>query len=71
MTRIGLTKTWDLCVCSTDATGPVGPFSPDHFWLCPIPFVLEYPNQPDNFPCMLGSTEPLQIWWRRPYYGTS
>ena len=24
-------------------------FSPDHFWLCPIPFVLEYPNQPDHF----------------------
>ena len=24
-------------------------FSLDHFWLCPIPFVLEYPNQPDHF----------------------
>ena len=24
-------------------------FSPDRFWLCPIPFVLEYPNQPDHF----------------------
>ena len=25
------------------------PAPPDHFWLCPIPFVLEYPNQPDHF----------------------
>ena len=24
-------------------------FSPDHFWQCPIPFVLEYPNQTDHF----------------------
>ena len=24
-------------------------FSPDHFWPCPIQFVLEYPNQPDHF----------------------
>ena len=23
-------------------------FLPDHFWLCPIPFVLEYPIQPDH-----------------------
>ena len=43
-------------------------FSPDHFWLCPIPFVLEYPNQRTTFPCMADSTGPLQIWWRRPCY---
>ena len=24
------------------------PAPPDHFWLCPIPFVLEYPDQPDH-----------------------
>ena len=41
-------------------------FSPDHFWICPIPFVLEYPNQPDTFHCRSSLTGPLQIWWRRP-----
>ena len=25
------------------------PAPPDYFWLCPIPFVIEYPNQPDHF----------------------
>ena len=38
----------------TSSSVPASPvrlvrFSPDHFWLCPIPFVLEYPNQPDHF----------------------
>ena len=31
---------------SAGANSSVG--SPDHFWLCTIPFVLEYPIQPDH-----------------------
>ena len=34
---------------SAGATGLVVPVFTGHFWLCPIPFVLEYPNQPYHF----------------------